>query len=589
MPLIPEHSVGFVHIPKCAGTTLEVALGIASDYPRIGLEVTRTSPDFTRLFGGGLQHLTARELNRNYVDQWGSLRYTFAVVRDPVERFISHFGWKHFRFLDVKDDGQGTPNREPGPAADKNHFVRLVERKLDEHVSYVESVAERFDAFRDPFAGAEYCEGTDAAPRLDEVERHLLPQCSYIFTNGDAGVHEVFNLKGLSLLRKRLIGLRVPVANFERRMSTSLGPELQASLRRRMREKVRQLYRQDEELISTLGGLSVSGSQLAQKTVIRAPLIVAGSDAERREPAIPPIEKRVPKRVWMYWHQGWDQAPPMMQHCRKSWIAYNRTWEVCCLDARSLRDFIEIPPIYGPQGVELPLASLADVIRIHLLGRHGGVWADATTFCTRPLDEWIAQVTEPSGFFVYAKPAPGRPIASWFLASEQGGAIARQFRDATNQLWRAYLVLGPGVLEQLFSLHDAEAARAFLLRLEDTESGDVGAGSAPLGDHLLSGDPSSRYYFWFHHLFGALLLRDDAFRAQWAIAPEISADEPHFLQRFGVEMAPEDAVDMHIANRFTNVYKLNRRKSITEPLDGTVLGRLMKTIDGITGSPGAAK
>ena len=454
-------------------------------------------------------------------------------------------------------------------------------------MSHVESVAGRFDAFRDPFAGAEYCEGTDAAPRLDSTDRHLLPQCSFIFNHGKAGVHEVFNLKELSLLRKRLIGLGVPIAPFEQRMTSSLGPELQAALRERVREKVLQLYRCDEQLISALGGQSAHRAGLARHKPGRVTMTLAEGDAEHSEPEVPAGKNLVPKRLWMYWHQGWDHAPPMMQQCRKSWIAHNGTWEIRCLDAHSVRDFIEIPPLYGPGGVELPFASLSDVIRIHLLAQHGGVWADATTFCTRPLDEWIGQVASPSRFFAYAKPTPDRPIASWFLASEQNGAIACRFRDATNQLWRAFTELGPGVLEQLFGLRDADAARAFLARLEDAGTGDMDARSMPLGDHLLSTEVLSPFYFWFHRLFGALLLGDDSFRARWESVPEISADEPHYLQRFGVEKAPADAVNMHIANRFTNLYKLNRKKPIPEQLDGTVLGRLVKTIDEMKGLRGA--
>ena len=30
------------------------------------------------------------------------------------------------------------------------------------------------------------------------------------------------------------------------------------------------------------------------------------------------------------------------------------------------------------------------MIRLELLAEHGGVWADATMLCLRPLDSWIA-------------------------------------------------------------------------------------------------------------------------------------------------------------------------------------------------------
>ena len=58
----------------------------------------------------------------------------------------------------------------------------------------------------------------------------------------------------------------------------------------------------------------------------------------------------------------------------------------------------------------------ANVLRMELLARHGGVWVDATCFCVRPLDEWLpAQMS--SGFFAFARPARSRLLANWFLAA----------------------------------------------------------------------------------------------------------------------------------------------------------------------------
>ena len=56
----------FICVPKYWGTSLEVALGIAAAYPEFGLERIPTRPDFRKLFGGGLQHLSGREVLSNY-------------------------------------------------------------------------------------------------------------------------------------------------------------------------------------------------------------------------------------------------------------------------------------------------------------------------------------------------------------------------------------------------------------------------------------------------------------------------------------------------------------------------------------------
>lgn len=73
--------------------------------------------------------------------------------------------------------------------------------------------------------------------------------------------------------------------------------------------------------------------------------------------------------------------------------------------------------------------SVSNLIRLELLCRHGGAWADATTVCARPLDEWLPQHSQ-SGFFAFAAPGGGRPLSTWFLA-------ATQPQDPVIAFWRA--------------------------------------------------------------------------------------------------------------------------------------------------------
>src|SRR5262245_28523163 len=99
MPIDHERRVIFVHIPKCAGTSIEVAFGWANKYDRIGLDVTATEPNFDTYFGGGLQHFTIREMVENGI---AIDKYTkFAIFRDPFDRLVSHFLWRYYRFQEL--------------------------------------------------------------------------------------------------------------------------------------------------------------------------------------------------------------------------------------------------------------------------------------------------------------------------------------------------------------------------------------------------------------------------------------------------------------------------------------------------------
>jgi Capsular polysaccharide synthesis protein len=41
-------------------------------------------------------------------------------------------------------------------------------------------------------------------------------------------------------------------------------------------------------------------------------------------------------------------------------------------------------------GKGLQPEALSDCIRIELLRRYGGAWADVTTYCLKPLDDWLS-------------------------------------------------------------------------------------------------------------------------------------------------------------------------------------------------------
>ena len=100
----------------------------------------------------------------------------------------------------------------------------------------------------------------------------------------------------------------------------------------------------------------------------------------------------------------------------------------------------------GPdRSAGLPGRLQADLARLDLLARHGGVWADATCFCVRPLDDWLLPCL-PSGFFAFDRPGPDRLLSTWFLAAQPGNALV----SGTFALMRDYLSLPMRLDEHAF-------------------------------------------------------------------------------------------------------------------------------------------
>ena len=90
----------------------------------------------------------------------------------------------------------------------------------------------------------------------------------------------------------------------------------------------------------------------------------------------------LPRIIWTYWHDGEEKAPPLVQMCIQSWRQRNSEWEVRVLDEAQSQVMCDLS--YFPKTISY--VHQTDCLRLQLLARYGGVWADATTLCTRPLD-----------------------------------------------------------------------------------------------------------------------------------------------------------------------------------------------------------
>ncbi|MBB1313707.1 capsular polysaccharide synthesis protein [Aliivibrio sp. SR45-2] len=134
----------------------------------------------------------------------------------------------------------------------------------------------------------------------------------------------------------------------------------------------------------------------------------------------------VPKIIWMFWDSGYENAPEVIKLSVKSWQEMNPDYEVKLLCDDNLEEHLgfDFYAMYQLSTIRLFPATKADLLRLHLLSKHGGVWADTTTFCLTPLSEWLTSSMEYCGLFTFKnKYHPTRPIEAWFIASPKGNVI----------------------------------------------------------------------------------------------------------------------------------------------------------------------
>lgn len=148
---------------------------------------------------------------------------------------------------------------------------------------------------------------------------------------------------------------------------------------------------------------------LNRKTLQQIRLDRVGGRDVFLEPYYP---QQIPKIIWMYWGQGADAVPYIVRRCIESWQQHNPGWELRILDDISFADRVDMSDFPD----FLPRRLFANLLRTRLLKKYGGIWADATVYCHRPLDDWLPLVAM-TGYFTLDRPGPDRALSSWFIAS----------------------------------------------------------------------------------------------------------------------------------------------------------------------------
>ena len=281
------------------------------------------------------------------------------------------------------------------------------------------------------------------------------------------------------------------------------------------------------------------------------------------------LPSSLPKKLFLLWFQGWDRAPEVVTLCRRSWEHHNPTWEIHFLDNTNLSDYVDLGD-FSHLWESLPPSELADIVRIHLLEEYGGVWANATCFCCRPLDEWLYVYLD-SGFFAFDRPAEGRMISSWFLAAAPGSRLVKTYCRATRNYWLKNPKLRPTASEDRLANAGSRASDNHRRKNPDPQPTGPDNKLAnvlkiPYVRSPLLKRPRRTFLFvkvlelfsgfWFHHIFKCCYRKDRFFRGPWDATPKISADIPYRLQNVGLLQPISNQIKQEINNRTAPLYKL---------------------------------
>lgn len=236
------------------------------------------------------------------------------------------------------------------------------------------------------------------------------------------------------------------------------------------------------------------------------------------------------KTIYILWFQSFENAPELVKRCVNSWKHYNPDWNTVLIDNNNLPEYVNLNNyIVDIANKYISRNHLADIIRSILLNTYGGIWVDATTFCNKPLNEWLPNYIN-EGFFAFDKPGPDRLISSWFIYSDKNNYIINKWCNETLKY---------------FTVNEKEHP-----------------------------------YFIYHYLFGNLYNSDNTFKQIWDKVPKLSANGlgPHYLQEKGMFKKLSTQNKLNIDNKVTPLYKLTYKCNFPKYNENRNLYYLFSTV-----------
>lgn len=145
------------------------------------------------------------------------------------------------------------------------------------------------------------------------------------------------------------------------------------------------------------------------------------------------------KNIFLLWLQGWENARYLQKQVAESWEINNPGWKIHYIDINNIKNYIDDIDYLYDKNKQITFQAASDIIRLSLLNKYGGVWADATMLCMQPLDNWVFEAVEPAGIWMYHGHGGGLPKeigpASWFIISKKEDYIISKWKEACDYYW----------------------------------------------------------------------------------------------------------------------------------------------------------
>lgn len=144
------------------------------------------------------------------------------------------------------------------------------------------------------------------------------------------------------------------------------------------------------------------------------------------------------KTIWFYWNTDLDGAPAVVQSCFHS-LQRNvpAGWTVISLTEESAKKYVQLPQFIEElkSSGKMWYALYADLIRLALLYKYGGIWCDATCYLTQSIPQMVLEATLFMFSYEGLLNASPAKFENWFIKADKGNYVIERVLQDLLYYW----------------------------------------------------------------------------------------------------------------------------------------------------------
>lgn len=199
----------------------------------------------------------------------------------------------------------------------------------------------------------------------------------------------------------------------------------------------RHFFNPGKAAVFTLAPYTKIGNEQKHKEILAYLQRYVGDSLPEGYSLAEPVRDDCP--LWVYWHQSFENAPPIVKKAYSNLLKYAGSHKVIALDKNNISEYVSFPNyIYEKlYSGKITLTHFSDLLRMALLSEYGGFWIDSTIL----LSEYLPHYDSPFYSIKNNTYNPryvngGNMWSAFFIGTGPKNAVAKYILDLFLNYWK---------------------------------------------------------------------------------------------------------------------------------------------------------